>query len=143
MRPGLTAEQLHEWCNEYFFITKLSLKACLIQPNVDDASFMLSLNRIYYPSLKSVMGKDHSRTAWLAENRYTTVSSHSVLVSIVGICVVVVEEHDRLVRLSMRDLQSRDLCFGSGSKFCHSGVVLPACRMKSFAQCRVFVSWVG
>ena len=40
------------------------------------------------------MGGDHSCSVWLAKNSYTTVSSHSVRVSIVGLCVVVVKEHD-------------------------------------------------
>ena len=53
-------------------------------------------------TLSSVVGGDHSRIVWLAENSYTTVSSHSVRVSIFELRVVVVEEHDCLVRLSMR-----------------------------------------
>ena len=56
------------------------------------------------------MGGDHSRTICLAENSYITVSSHSVGVSIVRLCVLVVEEHDCLVRLSMGDLQSVGIC---------------------------------
>ena len=68
-----------------------------------------------------MVGGDHSRTVWLAENSYTTVSSHSVRVSIFELRVVVVEEHDCLVRLSMRliihHLQRRYGCdcLGSGS----------------------------
>ena len=42
-------------------------------------------------TLRSVVGRD---------NRYITVSSHSVRVSILRYCVLVVEEHDCLVRLS-------------------------------------------
>ena len=49
------------------------------------------------------MGGDHSRTIWLVENSYTTVSSHSVRVSMFELRVVVAEEHNGLVRLSMRD----------------------------------------
>ena len=41
-------------------------------------------------------------TVWLVENSYTTVSSHSVSVSIFELRVVVVEEYNCLVRLSMR-----------------------------------------
>ena len=48
------------------------------------------------------MGGDHSCTIWLVENSYTTVSSHSVRVSIFELRVIVVEEHNCLVRLSMR-----------------------------------------
>ena len=56
------------------------------------------------------MGGDHSCTVCSAENSYTTVSSHSGRVSIVRLCVIVVDEHDCLVRLSIRDLQSEEIC---------------------------------
>ena len=44
-----------------------------------------------------MVGGDHSRTVWLIENSYTTVSSHSVRVSIFESRVVVVEERNCLV----------------------------------------------
>ena len=49
-----------------------------------------------------MVGRDHSRTVWLVENSYTIVSSHSVRMSIFELREVVVEEHNCLVRLSMR-----------------------------------------
>ena len=57
-----------------------------------------------------MVGGDHSRTICLPENSYITVSSHSVGVSIIRLCVAVVKEHDCLARLSMRDLQSAGIC---------------------------------
>ena len=61
-------------------------------------------------TLRSVVGGDHSRTVCLAENSYNTVSSHFIRVSIVRLCVLVIEKHDCLVRLSMGDLQSVGIC---------------------------------
>ena len=55
-----------------------------------------------YLTLNSVVGGGHSRTIWLAENSYTTVSSNSVRVSTFELRVVVVEKHNCLVRLSKR-----------------------------------------
>ena len=57
-------------------------------------------------ALNSVVGGDHSRTVWLAENSYTTVSSHSVRVSIFELRVVVVVEHNCLVRLGSNNSQN-------------------------------------
>ena len=58
---------------------------------------LLWLSVPFFFTLNSVVGGDHSRTVWLAENSYTTVSSYSVRVSIFELRVVVVEEHDCLV----------------------------------------------
>ena len=60
-----------------------------------------SISRHYYSFLNSVVCGDYSRTDWLVETSYTTVSSHSVR-SIFELRVVVVEEPSCLVRLNMR-----------------------------------------